>query len=106
MENQTQVFHTFHRPLKIPRNRRDFHIPTAWACAAWKSGKPKTGFPLSHPVHAMTTTIVSLNQKTKERKSAATRPPHFLKPLSLRPRGTGFMLIFQLENALDRALSF
>src|ERR1700691_6617944 len=38
----------------------------------------KAGFPLSHPVHAMTTTIVTLNLKTKERKSAATRPPHSL----------------------------
>jgi hypothetical protein len=56
MENQTQVSHAFHRPLKIPR--RDFHISTAPAM-----------------------TVISLNQKRrkdKERKSAAARPPHFL----------------------------
>src|ERR1700722_6574115 len=75
MENQMQVFHTFHRPLKIPQNRRDFHISTAWACTAWKSGKPKTGFPLCHPVHAMTMTVVSLKPKN-QRKRTATRPPH------------------------------
>src|SRR5580700_4354963 len=71
-------FHASHRPLKIPQNRRDFHIPTAQACTAWKSGKPTTGFPLSHPVHAMTTTVLSLNRKTKRKEVGATRPPHSL----------------------------
>ena len=28
VENQTQVSHSFHRPLKISQPRRDFHIPT------------------------------------------------------------------------------
>jgi hypothetical protein len=100
MENHTQVFHASHRPLKIPQNRRDSHIPTARACTAWKSGKPKTGFPLFHPAHAMTMTVPYQPQKPKERKSAATRPPHPPIPLSLRSGGTDFMLIFQLENAL------
>src|SRR2546425_7555961 len=65
MENQTQVFHASHRPLKIPQNQRDFHISTARACAALKSGKPKTGFPLFHPTHAMRT-ILPLNPKPKK----------------------------------------
>jgi hypothetical protein len=70
VENQTQVFHASHRPLKIPQNRRDFHISTARACTAWKSGKPKTGFPLSHP-GARDDNDDSLSQtENKERKSA------------------------------------
>jgi hypothetical protein len=79
MENQIQVFHPSHRPLKIPQNQRDFPISTA-----------------------LTMTILSLNPKTKERKSAATRPPHSPIPLSLRSSGTDFMLIFRLENATGR----
>src|SRR5712691_1043824 len=66
MENQTQVFHASHRPLKIPQNRRDFHISTARACTAWKSGKPKTGFPLFHPAHAMTMMVPFNPQKPKK----------------------------------------
>ncbi len=31
------------------------------ACTAWKSGKPKNGFPLFHPAHAMTMMVLSLN---------------------------------------------
>jgi hypothetical protein len=99
VENQTQVFHASHRPLKIPQTRRNFHISTATAYAAWKSGKPKIGFPLFHPARATTTTVLSLNQKTEERKSAAPRPPHSPNRLSLRSSKPDFMLIFQLENA-------
>jgi hypothetical protein len=93
-------FHASHRPLKIPQNRRDFHIPTAQACTAWKSGKPTTGFPLSHPVHAMTTTVLSLNRKTKRKEVGRYAASSFFMPLSLRSSGTDFMLILQLENAL------
>src|SRR5580693_7610375 len=71
-------FHASHRPLKIPQNRRDFHIPTAQACTAWKSGKPTTGFPLSHPVHAMTTTVLSLNRKTKRKEVGRYAASSFL----------------------------
>ena len=96
VENQTQVFHASHSPLKIPQTRRDSHISTAWACTAWKSGKPKTGFPLFHPAHAMTITVLSLNPKTK-----GNRPLRgLLIPLSaLSGQGADFMLILQLENA-------
>jgi hypothetical protein len=96
VENQNQVFHPSHRPLKIPQPRRDFHISTAPACAAWKSGKPKSGFPLFHPAHAMTMTVPSLTPKTKERKSAAARPPH--SSLSCQVL-CSVMLILRLENA-------
>jgi len=96
-------FHASHRPLKIPQNRRDFHIPTAQACTAWKSGKPTTGFPLSHPVHAMTTTVLSLNRKTKRKEVGRYAASSFFMPLSLRSSGTDFMLILQLENAAPKA---
>ena len=80
VENQTQVFHSFHRPLKIPR--RDFHISTA-------------------PATAMFT-----EPKIKERKSAAARPPHFLVS-ALPPVGRPyFMLIFGLENAVPAPPGF
>jgi hypothetical protein len=100
MENQTQVFHPFHRPLKIPQKRRDFHIPTAPARTAWKSGKPKPGFPLSQPARAMTMTV-PLSKPRKPTKGG--RPLRGLRhspiPRSLRSSGADFMLIFQLENA-------
>src|SRR5439155_2818844 len=53
----TQVFHSSHRPLEISPTPRDFHIPTAQAGRAWKSRKPKSGFPLSHTRPATMTTI-------------------------------------------------
>jgi len=43
--------------------------------------------------------------KTKERKSAAPRPPHSPNRLSLQSSKTDFMLIFQLENAYSSTLS-
>jgi hypothetical protein len=69
VENQKQVSHTFHRPLKISQRRRDLHISTAPAWAAWKSGKPTPGFPLSHPAHAMTMSSLSSNQTQKKKGS-------------------------------------
>ena len=98
VENQTQVFHASHRPLKIPQNRRDSHISTAWACTAWKSGKPNNGFPLFHPAHAMTMTVLSLNPKPKK-GSRPLRGLLILQTGSSRSSKTDFMLIFQLENA-------
>jgi hypothetical protein len=44
--------------------------------------KPKIGFPLSHPAHATTMTVLPVNSKTKERKLAAARPPHSPTPIS------------------------
>ena len=89
-----------HRPLKIPQNPRDFHISTARACAAWKSGKPKSGFPLFHPAHAMTMTV-SLSKPKNQRKEVGRYAASSFSypPLSLRSSGIDFMLIFRLENA-------
>src|SRR5579859_6375600 len=65
VENQTQVFHSSHRPLEISPTPRDFHIPTAQASRAWKSGKPKSGFPLSHTRPATMTTVHFKKSKSK-----------------------------------------
>jgi hypothetical protein len=62
LEIQQQDFHRSHSVMEISRKQRDSHIPTAptvcyrvstkqprlknWV--RWKSGNPKTGFPLSH----------------------------------------------------------
>src|SRR6266851_4939106 len=73
VENQTQVFHSSHRPLEISPTPRDFHIPTAQAGRAWKSGKPKSGFPLSHTRPAPMTTISFRKNQSQNQKQ--TSPP-------------------------------
>src|SRR6516162_7564569 len=97
VENQTAVSHTFHRPLEISQQQRDSHISTAPACAGWKSGKPKPGFPLFHAVQAMMMTVLVSKPKTEERTSAAARPSHF--SVSGLTGSPDFMLILRLENA-------
>ena len=101
VENQTQVFHAFHRPLKIPQTRRDFHISTARACTAWKSGKPKNGFPLFHPAHAMTMTVLLSELKNQRKEVGRSAASSFLYPALPPVEPHDFMLIFQLENAHD-----
>ncbi len=75
VENQTQVFHSSHRPLEISPTPRDFHIPTAQAGRAWKSGKPKSGFPLSHPRPATMTTIHFRKSKSESNPKPISPPP-------------------------------
>jgi hypothetical protein len=103
VENQTQVFHASHRPLKIPRNRRDFHISTAPACTAWKSGKPKNGFPLFHPAHAMTMTVLFSEPKNQRKEVGRSAASSFFYPALPPVEPHDFMLIFQLENAPTQA---
>jgi hypothetical protein len=79
VENQTQVFHSSHRPLEISPTPRDFHIPTAQAGRAWKSGKPKSGFPLSHPRPATMTTISFQKNQNQNRKQNQPRRLRRLK---------------------------
>ena len=50
---------------------RDFHIPTAPAGRAWKSGKPNPGFPLSHTRPATMTTIPFPEPKPKPEPNPA-----------------------------------
>ena len=56
-EKHKQLSLSFHRSLGISQTARDSHIPTAWHRPGWKSGKPKTGFPLSHAGLATTARV-------------------------------------------------
>ena len=101
MENQEQVFHRFHRPLEISPQRRDFHIPTARLRPAWESGKPKSGFPLSHAGLAKTTGIpTDSNLKTKK-GSRPLRGLHILtfQDHSVLETNIDFRSILGLEKA-------
>src|ERR1019366_4727967 len=99
VENPKQVSHS-HRPLEISPTPRDSHIPTARLRPGWKSGKPETGFPLSHA--GLATTITFSIQPTKTQKVAwPGTPVHTLRfhaHSALEPNRT-FMLILRLENA-------
>src|SRR5206468_7825690 len=118
VENQRQVFHSCHRPLEISPTPRDFHIPTAQAGRAWKSGKPKSGFPLSHTRPATMTTIpfktskskpnlaASGGQRTNQKKRASRRKmtsPYARLPGSPR---TGNETHFQAHSALEINIDF
>src|SRR5437660_11615010 len=88
VENQTQVFHASHRPLEISPTPRDFHIPTAQADRAWESGKPKSGFPLSHTRPATMTTIYFGKSKSKSKPKtnlAASGGPPVVRPRNRNP---------------------
>jgi hypothetical protein len=74
VENQKQVSHSSHSPLEISPTPRDFHIPTAQAGRAWKSGKPKPGFPLSHTRPATMTTIHFGKSKSKSKSKSNPKP--------------------------------
>src|ERR1035438_4165652 len=67
-ENQRQVFLRAHSPWKSHTTRfPHFHSP----CSAWKSGKPKAGFPLSHLLSLL------LNQIKKGNPTADRFAPAF-----------------------------
>src|SRR5450432_3769554 len=77
-ENQRQVFLRAHSPWKSQTTR----FPHSHSrCSAWKSGKPKAGFPLSH-------WLFLLFNQIKKGNPAADR----FAPAS--------RLILQLENAV------
>src|ERR1051326_8185709 len=70
------VSHSFHRPLKNLATKArfsHFHRPGAGRLGKWKTNSRFSTFP---PAHATTTTRSPFPTKPKERKSAATRPPH------------------------------
>ena len=132
VENQTQVFHSSHRPLEISPTPRDFHIPTAPAGRAWKSGNPKSGFPLPQTRPAPMTTIHFKKSKanakpnlaasggqrtTPKRRASPGRVPTSSSQFSGSPRigiktrsqahsalesNIHFRLTFGLENAVRR----
>ena len=122
VENQTQVFHSSHRPLEISPTPRDFHIPTAQEGRAWKSGKPKSGFPLSHTRPATMTTIsfpkikVKIKSKTKLRRrrrlkdnpkkeSITQQSADFVLRFSGSPR-IGIKTRSQAHSALESNIDF
>ena len=101
-KTKSRLSHSFHRPLEISPRARDSHIPTARRRG---HGKVENQKRVSHfPTAARVDDSCSLSRKpkTKERKSAATRPPSFSYPTFPSCRTTDFMLIFQLESAEGR----
>jgi hypothetical protein len=101
VEKQKQLFPAFHSPLGISPKARDSHIPTAWHRPGWKSGKPKSGFPLSHAGLATTTTAcLNLEPKTKKGdRPLRGRPLTFQDHLVLETE-PDFRIILRLENAV------
>ena len=117
-KTKRQVFHSSHCPLEISPTPRDFHIPTAQAGRAWKSGKPKSGFPLSPTRPATMTTIpfktskskpnlaASGGQKRNQRRRASRRKvssPYARFPGSPR---IGNESPFQAHSALETNIDF
>jgi hypothetical protein len=107
LEKQKPLFHPSHRSLEISPKARDSHTPTAPASTAWKSGKPKAGFPLSHAGLATTTPVLLILQTkqgracgpTERKKAVASLFPALL-PVHFRLEiPSTFMLILGLENA-------
>jgi hypothetical protein len=94
VENQRQVFHASHRSLKIPQNPRDFHIPTAPACTAWKSGKTKDSFPTFPPGARDDDDRPVCKIKSQRKEVGRYAATSFSRP--------DFMLILQLENAITQ----
>src|SRR5207249_7852902 len=117
VENQRQLFHSSHRPLEISPTPRDSHIPTAQAGRASKSGKPKSGFPLSHTRPATMTIpfktskskpnlAASGGQRTNQRRRGSRRKmssPYARLPGSPR---TGNETHFQAHSALEINIDF
>src|SRR2546430_16028347 len=101
----------------MPGPWRDSHIPTAQAGRAWKSGKPKSGFPLPHTRPAtMTipfktskskpTLAASGGQRTNQRRRGSRRKmssPYARLPGSPR---TGNETHFQAHSALEINIDF
>jgi len=99
MENQTQVFHPFHRPLKIPQTRRDFHISTARGLRRLEKWKTQTRFPTFPPGARDDDDGFPSQLKDQRKEVDRSAAASFSDALSLRSSGAAFMLIFQLENA-------
>jgi hypothetical protein len=90
-------------PWKAWKSRSSFSpLSTAWHRPGWKSGKPKSGFPLSHAgLATMTTVSLFSEQKTKK----GDRPLRglliiFQDHLVLETE-SDFRIILRLENAVE-----
>jgi hypothetical protein len=101
VEKQPQLFPSYHGPLEISPKARDSHIPTAWHRPGWKSGKPKSGFPLFHAERAtMTAVYLSSEPKTKrgDRLLRGSLNVAFQGHIRLETK-LDFRIILRLENA-------
>jgi hypothetical protein len=100
VEKQKQLFPSFHSPLAISPKARDCHIPTARLRPGWKSGKTKSGFPLSHAGLATTTTICLFSEPKNKKGERPLRGflIHSQDHLVLETE-THFRIILRLENA-------
>jgi hypothetical protein len=86
--------------LGISQKARDSHIPTARHRPGWKSGKPKTGFPLSHAGLATTATVCpDLEPKTKKGDRPLRGLLLIFQDHLVLETGTDFRSILRLENA-------
>jgi hypothetical protein len=100
VENQTQVFHAFHRPLKIPQQRQDFHISTAPGVRRLEKWKTQKRFPTFPPCARDDDDqyFSELKNPRKDVGRSAASPFSPAPTRSFTSRST-FMLILQLENA-------
>ncbi len=106
-EIQRQDFPSSHRSLEISPRTRDSHIPTAPATRPWKSGKPKTGFPLSHS-HLSRVEQTKTADCVGERKgdtSIEVRMGTFLTRLDIHVRSslTSKLLEYTLKSPYKRS---
>jgi len=101
MEKQKQLFPSFHGPLGISPKARDSHIPTAWHCPGWESGKPKSGFPLSHAGHATTTSVCLFSEPRTKKGDRPLRGllNHGFQDHARLETELSFRIILRLENA-------
>jgi len=105
-EKHKQLSLSFHRPLEISQKARDSHIPTAWHRPGWKSGKPKSGFPLSHAGLATTATVCpDLEPKNKKGDRPLRGLLLIFQDHLVLETGTDFRSILRLENALLSCVS-
>ena len=102
VEKQKQLFPSSHAPLEISPKARDSHIPTATRRPGWKSGKPKSGFPLSHAGLATTATVCpDLEPKTKKGDRPLRGLLLIFQDHLVLETGTDFRSILRLENATE-----
>jgi len=123
LEIQRQDFHPFQRSLEISQRRRDSHISTAPAVSPWtgqnvgkgkkrglwKSGNPKSGFPLSHsPGSSLRRKVEDHLKQTSMRaeRIGSAMPARSFHAHPALETNLRFMLILRLENAASRCKFF
>src|SRR5450759_1300215 len=90
------------------RQRREIPtLPTAWHCPGWKSGKPKSGFPLSHAGHATTSAVCLFSEPINKKGDRPLRDflNHVFQDHARLETELSFRIILRLENALTGSLT-